>query len=330
MRVLEGQSGRTVAKALGTSEPTVSRRLARARVRLQETLFEVFARYSFVEDEWNELERNGLGRNPSKTEDAAFDDAVGEIYATGPSTHIGILAPARRLNIRAADAPRAAASPPTSPNHGHALDRIRRLRAGDRHRRNGPRGGGLARGPGAEDDRGRRRRRLSPPRWRPPTRSAIRHGDDRGPSPSRGKRPHRVLGPPDGAREPRTPPPDRGEALWRRGRGRAPDLARVRLPDRHRSPDPAPRPRRAHGRPREETAWSFSKASPPPSHPRAKARRTTRAWQAEERPAHLQRLRDLVEELRAGGSGARLFVASPRSSKIEEWATRDRTLPRRS
>lgn len=81
MRVLEGQSGRTVAKALGTSEPTVSRRLARARVRLQETLFEVFARYSFVEDEWNELERNGLGRNPSKTEDAAFDDAVGEIYA---------------------------------------------------------------------------------------------------------------------------------------------------------------------------------------------------------------------------------------------------------
>lgn len=81
MRVLEGQSGRTVAKALGTSEATVSRRLARARVRLQETLFEVFARYSFVEDEWNELERNGLGRNPSKTEDAAFDDAVGEIYA---------------------------------------------------------------------------------------------------------------------------------------------------------------------------------------------------------------------------------------------------------
>lgn len=81
MRVLEGQSGRTVAKALGASEPTVSRRLARARVRLQETLFEVFARYSFVEDEWDELERNGLGRNPSKTEDAAFDDAVGEIYA---------------------------------------------------------------------------------------------------------------------------------------------------------------------------------------------------------------------------------------------------------
>lgn len=36
---------------------------------------------------------------------------------------------------------------------------------------------------------------------------------------------------------------------------------------------------------------------------------------------------DLVEELRAGGSGARLFVASPRSDKIEEWATRGQRPP---
>ena len=81
MRVLEGQSGRIVAQALGTSEPTVSRRLSRARSRLQELLFEVFARFSFAEDEWDELERNGLGRNPTKTADASFDEAIAEIYA---------------------------------------------------------------------------------------------------------------------------------------------------------------------------------------------------------------------------------------------------------
>ncbi|MEE2941628.1 MAG: sigma-70 family RNA polymerase sigma factor [Planctomycetota bacterium] len=81
MRVLEGQSGRMVAEALGTSEPTVSRRLGRARARLQALLFEVFARFCFADAEWEELERNGLGRNPTKTDDAAFDDAIGEIYA---------------------------------------------------------------------------------------------------------------------------------------------------------------------------------------------------------------------------------------------------------
>ncbi|MEC8511196.1 MAG: sigma-70 family RNA polymerase sigma factor [Planctomycetota bacterium] len=81
MRVLEGQSGRAVALALGTSEPTVSRRLSRARNRLQELLFEVFARFSFADAEWEELERNGLGRIPTKTADAAFDDAIAEIYA---------------------------------------------------------------------------------------------------------------------------------------------------------------------------------------------------------------------------------------------------------
>lgn len=81
MRVLEGQSGREVAAALGTSEPTVSRRLSRARARLQALLHDVFARYSFADEEWDELERNGLGRNPTKTADAAFDEAVAEIYA---------------------------------------------------------------------------------------------------------------------------------------------------------------------------------------------------------------------------------------------------------
>lgn len=82
LRVLEGRGGREVAASLGTSQPTVSRRLARARTRLREALFEVFARYSFAEEDWAEMERNGLGRLPTKgTDDAAFDEAVAEIYA---------------------------------------------------------------------------------------------------------------------------------------------------------------------------------------------------------------------------------------------------------
>ncbi len=81
MRVLEGQGGRDVAAALGTSEPTVSRRLARARGLLQGLLFDVFARFSFADEEWQEMERNGLGRIPNKTEDASFDESVAEIYA---------------------------------------------------------------------------------------------------------------------------------------------------------------------------------------------------------------------------------------------------------
>lgn len=100
LRVLEGQSGREVADALGTSEPTVSRRLARARTLLQGLLFDVFARFSFSDEEWQEMERNGLGRIPNKTEDATFDESVAEIY--------GRIAARRRHT----QAPVSASSPP--------------------------------------------------------------------------------------------------------------------------------------------------------------------------------------------------------------------------
>jgi RNA polymerase sigma factor (sigma-70 family) len=80
MRVLEGRSGREVAEALGTSEPTVSRRLARVRTALRTRLTEVMARYSFTDDEAAEAARNGLETNPKKSDDAPFDDAVAEIY----------------------------------------------------------------------------------------------------------------------------------------------------------------------------------------------------------------------------------------------------------
>lgn len=80
MRVLEGKSGRAVAGALGTSEATVSRRLSAVRQRLRDQLYEVFSKYSFTDEEWSELSRNGLDLNPKKGEEASFDEAVAEIY----------------------------------------------------------------------------------------------------------------------------------------------------------------------------------------------------------------------------------------------------------
>jgi len=81
MRVLDGRPGKDVADAMGISEPTVSRRLARVRESLRKHLQEVIATYSFTSEEMSEAERNGLGLNPSKSDDALFDEAVAEIYA---------------------------------------------------------------------------------------------------------------------------------------------------------------------------------------------------------------------------------------------------------
>lgn len=93
MRVFDGKSGKDVAAALGISEPTVSRRMARVRDALRAKLSEVVRVYSFTQEEIEELERKGLGRNPNQTgvvkvaevertptAEAAFDDAVGDIY----------------------------------------------------------------------------------------------------------------------------------------------------------------------------------------------------------------------------------------------------------
>ena len=102
MRVLEGKSGKDVAEAVGTSEPTISRRLAKVRDLLRIRLREVMVIYSFTDEEMAEAGRNGLELSPNKrgvkpgaggdgapagagsaAEDAAFDDAVGEIYRRG-------------------------------------------------------------------------------------------------------------------------------------------------------------------------------------------------------------------------------------------------------
>lgn len=79
-RVLDGQSGRKVAQALGISEATVSRRLSQVRQKLRLALTEVIGKYSFTEDELSEAARNGLELNPTKSDDALFDDAIAEIY----------------------------------------------------------------------------------------------------------------------------------------------------------------------------------------------------------------------------------------------------------
>ena len=80
MRVFDGQSGKEVAEALGTSEPTVSRKLTKVRSLIRKRLQEVVLTYSFTDDEVAEAERNGLDFNPNKADDTLFDDAIAELY----------------------------------------------------------------------------------------------------------------------------------------------------------------------------------------------------------------------------------------------------------
>lgn len=80
MRILEGRSGKDVAVALATSEPTVSRRLAAVRTRLRGHLVQTISKYSFTEEELEEGLRKALGANPTKVDDALFDEAIGEIW----------------------------------------------------------------------------------------------------------------------------------------------------------------------------------------------------------------------------------------------------------
>lgn len=79
-RILDGQPGKDVADALGSSEPTVSRRLSKVRERLRARLSEVISMYSFTPEELKEPERNGLVLNPTKADDALFDEAVADIH----------------------------------------------------------------------------------------------------------------------------------------------------------------------------------------------------------------------------------------------------------
>ena len=79
-RVLEGRTGKQVAADLGTSEPTVSRRLSSVRDQLREHLRRIVTRFSFTRDEMEELARNGLELSPKKQNEASFEEAVADIY----------------------------------------------------------------------------------------------------------------------------------------------------------------------------------------------------------------------------------------------------------
>ena len=84
MRVFDGHSGKEVAQSLGTSEPTVSRRLAKVGDRLRVRIAQVITTYSFTKDELAEAERNGLLMNPKtsgeRADDTLFDECLAEIY----------------------------------------------------------------------------------------------------------------------------------------------------------------------------------------------------------------------------------------------------------
>jgi len=75
MRVLESRSGRDIGVQLGISEPTVTRHCQRVRELLREELRAAIEQFSFTDEERSEPDRAGLA-----AEDAAFDEALGEIW----------------------------------------------------------------------------------------------------------------------------------------------------------------------------------------------------------------------------------------------------------
>jgi len=114
-RVLEGKTGREVAEALALSEATVSRRVAGVRERIRGRLAEVFVKYSFSDEERDELLRKGLDPNPTKGDDAAFDAVLAEVYHSMQSTGTARNAPPERET-----GSRATPAAPSAPGKGIA------------------------------------------------------------------------------------------------------------------------------------------------------------------------------------------------------------------
>ena len=75
LRVLESRGGREIGVQLGISEPTVTRHCQRVRELLREELRAAIEQFSFTDEERGETDRAGLA-----AEDAAFDEALGEIW----------------------------------------------------------------------------------------------------------------------------------------------------------------------------------------------------------------------------------------------------------
>ena len=77
MRVLDTLGGKEISKQLGTSEPTVSRHVAKIRNHLRENIMNVVMKYSFTPEEEKEISSYGVVGN-----DTDFDLAVSETYHT--------------------------------------------------------------------------------------------------------------------------------------------------------------------------------------------------------------------------------------------------------
>lgn len=75
MRVLESKQGREIGMLLGVSEPTVTRHCQRVREALRDELAIAIEQWSYTDDERAEPSRAGLA-----ADDAAFDDALGDIW----------------------------------------------------------------------------------------------------------------------------------------------------------------------------------------------------------------------------------------------------------
>ncbi len=75
MRTLDNLTGKEVSAALGISEPTVSRHMARVREHLKQQIVEVVMQYSFTSEEEEEAQQPSLSGSESM-----FDEAVSDLY----------------------------------------------------------------------------------------------------------------------------------------------------------------------------------------------------------------------------------------------------------
>jgi RNA polymerase sigma factor (sigma-70 family) len=109
MRVLESKQGREIGLLLGVSEPTVTRHCQRVREALREELAVAIEQWSYTDDERSEPSRAGLA-----ADDAAFDEALGEIWRAQEELV------ARDLVQRASAAKDSAAKDSAARGHGDA------------------------------------------------------------------------------------------------------------------------------------------------------------------------------------------------------------------
>ena len=83
-RILQGMMSKDIAKAMGVSEPTVSRYIKKVRVVVRDTLREVVRDYSFTAEEQDEVRHANLDQP-----DGDFDASLAELYAQEEASRKG-------------------------------------------------------------------------------------------------------------------------------------------------------------------------------------------------------------------------------------------------